>query len=346
MRAHVLGFVALAVLIPLYVLLADAAGRPLALFALPPLLTAVLGGWRATCVVGAVSFAAATMIGILGPLSPFPLAARLFIILVAIVVAALAAWSRGREHAEVVRLTSASALYQIFQAGLLPAPAAPTGFTVVVRFVSSESQMQLGGDFLDAVSLRDGRLAVVIGDVCGHGPREAAFATAVRAGWRTVAQTQRPDPAGWLRQLDGTLFALGGDRPFVTMCTAIIDRAAGRAVIATAGHLAPIILGQRVEPAPVLPRVPLGLRINGPKSPWGNTAVELGGGLLLYTDGLLDNPTVDDSRRRWSEAGLTEWLIANADDRDPAHLADLLLAEAIAGRTVNDDVALLVVQPT
>ena len=69
--------------------------------------------------------------------------------------------------------------------------------------------MQLGGDFLEAIALADGRLAALIGDVCGHGPREAAFGAALRAGWKSIALGGKHDPADWVDELNAAFFQDG-----------------------------------------------------------------------------------------------------------------------------------------
>ena len=67
-RAAIAGVVVLALLAVLYPVMADAAARPLAVFVLPSLLTAVLGGWRPTLLIGVASLVVAVLLGVLGPL--------------------------------------------------------------------------------------------------------------------------------------------------------------------------------------------------------------------------------------------------------------------------------------
>ena len=338
-RALVVGLVALGVVTPVYLAIAERAGRPLAMFAIPPLLTAVVGGWRATSAVAAASVVVASAIGIAGPLDAPALAARLSIIAVAALSAVAGALFRERQSAELLRLTEAAALYHVFEAGLVPTPAPPPGYRVEVRFVSSQHTMTLGGDFVDAIALDDGRLAVVVGDVCGHGARQAAFATAMRAGWRTVARTHRPEPSGWLHHLERTLFRDVGDVGFVTVCTMIVDRRRSQALVSSAGHPAPILLDDPARPAIVRPGRPLGL---GLAASWSTSTVPVRRGLLLYTDGLLENRATGAAGGRWDERSLVDWLHARTD-LDLPSLADELLDEAVERRRLDDDVAVLLV---
>ncbi|PYC87975.1 phosphatase [Streptomyces tateyamensis] len=81
---------------------------------------------------------------------------------------------RGQENARLQR-------------HLLPTPlldGADLSFTR--RYRPGRRRALLGGDFYDAVRTDDGSVHVVIGDVCGHGPDEAALGVALRIAWRTL----------------------------------------------------------------------------------------------------------------------------------------------------------------
>nr|WP_280688695.1 SpoIIE family protein phosphatase [Kitasatospora sp. GAS204B] len=81
---------------------------------------------------------------------------------------------RGQENARLQR-------------HLLPTPlleGAELSFTR--RYRPGRRRALLGGDFYDAVRTDDGTVHVVIGDVCGHGPDEAALGVALRIAWRTL----------------------------------------------------------------------------------------------------------------------------------------------------------------
>jgi hypothetical protein len=68
-----------------------------------------------------------------------------------------------------------AALYETLEAGLLPRlPFTHPGLNVVTRYVPSERRLNLGGDFLDIVGL-ESSLAMILGDVAGHGPMAAAL---------------------------------------------------------------------------------------------------------------------------------------------------------------------------
>ena len=226
-RALIAGASTLAVLAVAYPVFADAAARPLAVFVLPGLLSAVLGGWRPSVLVGVLSLTVAVFLGVIGPLDTGALIARWLVIGAGILIGAFGATVREHQSHRLADLDEAVTMMEAFERGLAPAPIVPDGFVAVTRYRPAESRMQLGGDFLDAVALSDGRLAVLIGDVCGHGPREAAIGAALRAGWKAIALSDKRDPADWVDALNVAFFSDGRIDTYVTLCTGYLDRGPG-----------------------------------------------------------------------------------------------------------------------
>lgn len=71
--------------------------------------------------------------------------------------------------------------------GLLPVPVLTTGELVhEARYLPGRERTLLAGDFYDTVQSPDGSVHAVVGDVCGHGPDEAALGVALRIAWRTL----------------------------------------------------------------------------------------------------------------------------------------------------------------
>src|SRR5262249_42408410 len=114
-NALLVGAAALLVLTATYPIYADVATRPLAVFIFPGLITAVLGGWRPTVLMGVASFAVATIFGIAGPLGSVALTARLVIIAVSVVAGALAAWLRERQAERIVEHQETVVFLEAFQ---------------------------------------------------------------------------------------------------------------------------------------------------------------------------------------------------------------------------------------
>ncbi|MFQ1000580.1 SpoIIE family protein phosphatase [Modestobacter sp. SSW1-42] len=229
------------------------------------------------------------------------------------------------------RVERDSRLAAVLQRALLleELPKVP-GLGLAASYTPSEQDV-VGGDWYDLVLLPGGAVAVVLGDVAGHGLGAAAVTAQLRHALR----------AHLLRDL-GPAAALNGLNQLVAallpgeMATAVIaevDPATGRVTVANAGHL-PLL---HVTPAgavhPEVPRGPaLGLLDT---SDYRQTELQLAAQdcLLLYSDGLVEQRDSDLPDRL---AALRE---AAAGDADPRALVDRVLA-ALAP-TTGDDVTLL-----
>lgn len=234
--------------------------------------------------------------------------------------------------------------HERIQRGLLPRPLLRSGdLRVDTVYRPGGGGDVLGGDFYDAVELEDGTLRAVIGDVCGHGPDEAALGVCLRIAWRTLVvagtASERVLPA-----LDDVLVAeRQQDETFVTVCDITIppDRRVGS--VRLAGHPPPVLLG--ASPA-VWPDgacgPPLGVL---PGETWGSSEVKLGGpwAVLLYTDGLIEGRQ-SGSRERLGVDGLTARLRSaplGSDGWATGLETTLAWAERQNGGPLADDVALM-----
>ncbi|MFC7101994.1 PP2C family protein-serine/threonine phosphatase [Nonomuraea rubra] len=135
----------------------------------------------------------------------------------------------------------------------------------------------------------DGAVHVVVGDVCGHGPDEAALGVALRIAWRTlVLAGQTGDTL--LRTLDMLLRAeRKAPEIFTTLCMATIAPDLSSASMRVVGHPPPVLVRdgavEVVQGTPSGP--PLGIF---PDAAWSVLDVPLGGewSMMLYTDGLIE----------------------------------------------------------
>lgn len=145
-----------------------------------------------------------------------------------------------------------------------------------------------GGDWFDVVEMRDGRVALVAGDVVGHG----VAAVAVMGQLRAVAR-QRLGRAGTLEQamrdVDGFAHAAPGGRA-ATMCVAAIDLRSGEVEYCTAGHPPPLVVPREGGQPRFLSGTGAGPL--GTSGAMTTAAARLAEGelLLLYTDGLMQRP--------------------------------------------------------
>jgi serine phosphatase RsbU (regulator of sigma subunit) len=219
-----------------------------------------------------------------------------------------------------------------------------TDVEVAVRYRPGREGAELGGDFYDAVEASDGEIAVLIGDVAGHGPDAAALAARLRSAWRALSLAGL-DQLHTLATLDTFLRTEVESLTFATVASLVIspDRESGELLLA--GHPPPIVL----DPARPVGDGEFGHLLGVMPDPiWKPVQVALGPGcsLLLYTDGLIEGRASPRSSERLGIDGL----IALADDLTArglraTALLDGLLAEAVRrnGGPLTDDVALSLV---
>ncbi|WP_033818133.1 fused response regulator/phosphatase [Kitasatospora sp. MBT63] len=262
---------------------------------------------------------------------------------------------RGQENARLQR-------------HLLPTPLLDgAGLAFTRRYRPGRRRALLGGDFYDAVRTDDGTVHVVIGDVCGHGPDEAALGVALRIAWRTLVFAGLSGQA-LLTTLQHVLeHERRSDEIFATLCMLVLspatpaeadpDRAGGpepgdRARLYLAGHPAPLLLAGGRRPA-LLPAEHAGpalglLPCDDCDSAWPGLELELEPGwrLLLYTDGLVEG-RVGAGSRRLGQDGLID-LVADhqAAGLTRGRLVDSAIAEVeeLNGGALTDDVAVLLLE--
>nr|WP_026360895.1 SpoIIE family protein phosphatase [Amycolatopsis nigrescens] len=173
--------------------------------------------------------------------------------------------------------------------GLLPTPLlTDPGLTLATRYRPGRDGSQLGGDFYDAVELPDGTVQMMVGDVCGHGPDEAALGVALRIAWRSLVLAGLPTREV-LATVQRVLVHERIEPIFATLCMVGIaaDRSSLRMWLA--GHPPPLLInGERGR---LLPGdrlgVPLGVVDDAGWQPL-EVALEPDWSLLLYTDGLFE----------------------------------------------------------
>ncbi|MEO3975059.1 GAF domain-containing SpoIIE family protein phosphatase [Streptomyces sp. CAU 1734] len=229
------------------------------------------------------------------------------------------------------------------QQHLLPAalPAVP-GLALSSAYEVADDTLDVGGDFYDAVSGPDGRVALLIGDVCGRGAEAAALTGLARHTLRTLLEDGSP-PAHTLARLNQALHREKAGR-FVTalVVTMVPDGAGGfRAEVANAGHPPPLVrrAGGAVE------SVDCGGLLLGvlPSAEYAPASLRLGPGdsLVLFTDGLTE---AREHGGGFFEDVLSD-VVAREGAGEPALLAERLVRAGVAFRASGeDDVAVLAAQ--
>ncbi|MFF3946797.1 SpoIIE family protein phosphatase [Streptomyces sp. NPDC001902] len=223
-----------------------------------------------------------------------------------------------------------------------------TAVEAASRYLPADLDHGVGGDWFDVIPLSGARVALVVGDVVGHGLNAAATMGTLRAAVRTLADMELP-PAELLARLDDTLQRLGeedadavGGTAAVMVATclyAVYDPATRVCTMARAGHPPPAIIDPHGRVSfPDLPTgSPLGVGLGDPFE-----AVELelpeGSLVALYTDGLVE------SRDHDIEEGMKHLGTALAEpDRALEDLCDRA-TESFMGQASCDDVTLLLVR--
>ncbi|HEY2507089.1 MAG TPA: GAF domain-containing SpoIIE family protein phosphatase [Streptosporangiaceae bacterium] len=202
---------------------------------------------------------------------------------------------------------------------------------MAARFIPGHGQV--GGDWYDAFTLPAGELGMVVGDVAGSGLPAAVIMGRMRSALRAYA-LESSDPAAALAKLDRKMQHFEPDA-LATVLYAILDPALGQVRISSAGHLPAVIAGPR-RPA-YLPTVhpDLMIGVSSTQRHTATIALEPGGVLAMYTDGLVErrNEPLDDGLAR---------LTAVVRPGPADVVCATIMSAMIGGERTRDDIALLV----
>jgi serine phosphatase RsbU (regulator of sigma subunit) len=248
-------------------------------------------------------------------------------------------------HASQVRARENALL----ERGLLPSPLLldNPGVDIVARYRPSRENALLCGDFYDVVQTPDRVVHVLIGDVAGHGPDEAALGAALRIAWRTLAFAGIHG-VDRMRQLERVLHAERTETGvFATVLSVAIPPDGSPITALRAGHPGMLLHGRAtvewIEP-------PFGPALGLHADDWPEHEVELpvDHGLLLLTDGLFEGHA-GHGKQRLGEDGLLELGRSFAGLPGPAFvdaLVDGAEERARAHGGLTDDIAVLRVERT
>ncbi|MFD4242366.1 SpoIIE family protein phosphatase [Streptomyces sp. NPDC058525] len=195
----------------------------------------------------------------------------------------------SREH------TSTMTLQRSLLPQTLPAHAA---LETASRYLPAGTDAGVGGDWFDVIPLSGARVALVVGDVVGHGMRAAATMGRLRTAVRTLADVDLP-PDELLTHLDDLIIHLAADEAdrdaageaaggIGTTCLYVVyDPVTRHCTVARAGHPPPVVVSP--EGSVYLLDVPAGPPLGLGGLPFEPVDVELpeGSVIALYTDGLL-----------------------------------------------------------
>ncbi|KAA6223814.1 GAF domain-containing protein [Streptomyces albofaciens JCM 4342] len=163
----------------------------------------------------------------------------------------------------------------------------PPGCDIATRYLSGTRLGRVGGDWFDTVELPGSRLALVVGDVMGHGLQSAVTMGQLRTAVQTLAALDLP-PAQLLRHLDDLARRLG-EQYLATCLYAVYDPYASRLHLANAGHLPPVLV-RAADGGSELFDLPTGVPIGVGGIPFETVVREVAPGdrLVMCTDGLVE----------------------------------------------------------
>ncbi|MEU2052511.1 ATP-binding SpoIIE family protein phosphatase [Streptomyces bungoensis] len=245
------------------------------------------------------------------------------------------------------RYTHARATALTLQRSLLPQHTAEqSAVEIACRYLPAGAQAGVGGDWYDVIPLSGARVALVVGDVVGHGIHAAATMGRLRTAVRTLADIDLP-PDELLTHLDDVVIRLSAESstdPAIqetsdigaTCLYAVYDPVSRQCVLGRAGHVLPAVVGLdgTADLLELPPGPPLGLG----GLPFETAEFDLpeGSVLALYTDGLIEGRDHD------VEAGIA--LLRQALAQPAISLqatCDAVLEALLPADRPHDDIALL-----
>ena len=183
---------------------------------------------------------------------------------------------------------------ETLQRSLLPERLPPIeGLELAARYLPGARGAAIGGDWYDVLERPDGRVALVVGDVVGHGLRAAATMGQLRNAFRAYGLVES-SPAEVVARINRLVMS-GVEEVMATVLYLVLDRETGEVAFSAAGHPPPLVLApdgphflEGGRSVPIGAADPAVFREATAMLPPGSS-------LLLYTDGLVERR--DDAAR-------------------------------------------------
>lgn len=255
------------------------------------------------------------------------------------------------QEAERKRLSAEVDVARMIQASLLPRNlSAPKGFDLAAE---GRACVETSGDYYDAIPLEGGDVALVMGDVSGHGLGAALFMASVRALVRTLLRSVADLELAFAR-LNAYLCRDMPSGSFMSLFVGVLDPKASTLTWVSAGHNPPL-LWRRGKPVEELGRTGPVLGVVEGQQYTAAAPMKLVGGdaLLLFTDGLIEarGPLPagsEEGGEPYGEERLRDVMVRHAESAPGAEpvlsgvLQDFLAFVGV--RPVEDDVTCLVLR--
>jgi PAS domain S-box-containing protein len=226
-----------------------------------------------------------------------------------------------------------------FQNAMLPAPR-PVSHRSAVRYRPAVDSLNVCGDWYDLVDLPDGRMAVAVGDVVGHGLDAACVMGQLRSAL-SAASHVAAGPALAMETLGLYAKTVDGAES-TTAVVAFIDWGPRLITYTSAGHPPPALVHPdgRVEFLDKATDPPLNTLLDHEQRPQSVTFFAADSSLVLYTDGLIERrgEDIDVGLRRLCDS------LERHHHLECEQMADAVLTDLIPPAGATDDTALVIVR--
>lgn len=252
----------------------------------------------------------------------------------------------ARPHALAVKnLREAEGMHRRLEQALVPSlPVEHEGLEVLSLYRPGEKRLELSGDFIDVLDRGEEGIAVICGDVSGHGPQPAALGAMLRASWQALVAAGAA-PGAIVKSLRAVLEReRRNPLTYATLCLAWIDARGEVVTLLSMGHPAPLLVVDEVKPLPAIPMPPIGT-VDWPVEDPLRMALPDGWRLFFYTDGLIEGRAAPGAQERFGELRLIEAVRGLVDGPVDRETLERLMSgvEAAGGGAFADDVAVILI---
>ncbi|MEV0221793.1 SpoIIE family protein phosphatase [Streptomyces sp. NPDC050704] len=213
--------------------------------------------------------------------------------------------------------------------------------TAAARYLPAGQGMDVGGDWYDIIPLSGGQVALVVGDVMGHGLPEAATMGRLRTAVHTLADLELP-PDEIMSHLNDIVSGMG-EESYVTCLYALYDSTTQICSIARAGHPPPALV--HPDGTVHFPELAADPPLGAAEPPFETVELHVPEGslLVLYTDGLVESAKREIDEGMAELARLLRTAHEDGTSADLERLCDTLTAGLLpAEHQAADDTAFLV----
>lgn len=215
--------------------------------------------------------------------------------------------------------------------------------TAAARYLPAGQGMDVGGDWYDIIPLSGGQVALVVGDVMGHGLPEAATMGRLRTALHTLADLELP-PDEIMGHLNDLVVGMG-EESYVTCLYALYDSTTQICSLTGAGHPPPAVV--HPDGTVHFPELSADPPLGAAEPPFETVELKVPEGslLVLYTDGLVESSKreMDEGMADLARLLRTAYRTESGGEADLEQLCDTLTESLLpAEHPTADDAALLV----